>query len=412
MNLNFLTIIVNYIKYFFLRLFFINNIKNTIGVTGTNGKTTTTFLIRQIYNDHINSDINNNYCGLIGGEIIDDGKLIIKSKLTTPGILDIYKIFTQMNINRLDSVVMEVSSQGYHQGRLLLLNYDVGIFTNITNDHLDYHHNFENYLNTKIHFLQSVNKLLIINYDDKHINYILDKLSNKNIKTFGLNPKSDVIISDIVSDINGSTFNISYTKKLISRKITYSINLIGLFNVYNFVGSLTYFIYNDYNIDLIPCSLTLKAPPGRLEKIKNNIYIDFAHTPDAINNIITTIKSLKNINKIIVVTGAGGNRSKEKRPLMGKELEFVDYVILTSDNPRNENPLDIINDIIGNNKFNNLEVIVDRTEAIKKGIQLLKNNDVLLVLGKGNERYMEINNIKIDYYDGDVINKYYDELIY
>lgn len=360
----------------------INNIDiSIIGVTGTNGKTTTCYLIYQLLN------MLGEKCAYIGtlGYINTDFSLNLDN--TTPGKLELYNLLKLSKEYNCKYVVIEISSQALDQDRTNFIELDYAIYTNLTRDHLDYHKTIENYINCKrkMFYLLKDNGISIINNDDKYCDYF----KIKNYKTYGLND-SDYVIKD--NNINGEE---------------YDIPLLGDFNKYNFLAtiSLMYEIGYNYN-DLKEIVSKLKEPKGRMEVINykdNKIIIDYAHTPDALENVINTCKKL-NGNRIITIIGCGGNRDKGKRKMMGEiSTNLSDYVVFTSDNPRFEDPEKIINDMINSLDKNNYEIESNREKAIKRGIQLLENNDILMVLGKGHEDYQIIGNKKIPFDDKKVV---------
>ena len=348
---------------------------NIIGVTGTNGKTTTCYLIYQLLNK---IGIKCAYIGTIG-YIVDN----IHEELnnTTPSKLDTYYLLKRSKELDCKYVVMEISSQALEQDRVDFIKLDYIIYTNITRDHLDYHKTMNNYIKAKLKIFNLLkdNGVALINNDDKYSN--LFKINN--YKTYGIINKSDYMLDN------------------------YKYNLIGEFNKYNLLASISV-LYNmgyTYN-DLYNIVSTLKEPKGRMDLIEynnNKIIVDYAHTPDALENVLNTVKNIKH-NKIITIIGCGGNRDKGKRKIMGKlSTRLSDYVIFTSDNPRYEDELDIINDMISELDIDNYEIESNREKAIKRGIQLLSNNDILMVLGKGHENYQIIKNKKIFFDDKQVI---------
>ena len=383
--------VCNFILYFITKLFY-NNIK-VVGVTGTDGKTTTTYLIR----NYINTINNTNQCGLIGTEIIDDGKNEYKSELTTPDPLTIFNNLVKMVKNKCTHCAIEVSSHGIHQNRTKFIDFDCAIFTNITQDHLDYHKTFEHYINTKISFLKNTNNYVIINKDDKNYNYIKKEI-NKHHYTYG-EEVSDFQITNTNLTLNGSTFDLVYN----NQAYHFEIQLIGLHNIYNFTACLAYLILNKYDINsLQKYSKYITPPPGRLEKIKNNVYVDYGHTPFAISKMIKYMREISNGKKIIIVFGAGGNRDTTKRKIMGKESSNADVVIVTTDNPRFEDPLDICNQIFPHVENENKFLIVDRRNAIEYALKHYIN-EIILVMGKGNEQEMSMNGKNIKFNDKNVI---------
>jgi len=348
---------------------------NIIGVTGTNGKTTTCYLLYQLLNK---LDIKCAYIGTIG-YIVDD--IYEELENTTPSKLDTYYLLKRSKELKCKYVVMEISSQALEQDRVNFIKLNYIIYTNITRDHLDYHKTMNNYINSKLKIFNLLNDngLAIINNDDKYSN--LFKINN--YKTYGIINESDYMLDN------------------------YKYNLIGEFNKYNLLAAISV-LYNmgyKYN-DLYNIVSTLKEPKGRMDLIKynsNKIIVDYAHTPDALKNVLNTVNNIEH-NNIITIVGCGGNRDKGKRKIMGNiSTKLSDYVIFTSDNPRNEKELDIINDMVVELDTDNYEIESNREKAIKRGIQLLSNNDILMVLGKGHENYQIIKNKKIFFDDKQVI---------
>lgn len=359
-----------------------------IGMTGTNGKTTTCFLIYQALNK---VGIKCAYIGTIGFYINNERRVL---KNTTPNLYELYNMLLECVDKNIEYVVMEVSSQGLDMGRVDTLEFEYAIFSNLTQDHLDYHESMENYALAKQKLFKHT-KYAIVNSDDKYSNYFL--LDNENI-TYGTN--GDYKISDIECNLNGSTFMLNDEE--------YFTKLIGEYNVYNVsVVIIILKLLNIQNINYIISELT--SPNGRMDIIKyngNNIVVDYAHTPDAVEKIIKEVSKI-NHNKIITLVGCGGNRDKTKRPIMGKiSTDLSDYVIFTSDNPRYENPRKILKDITCKLDNDNYKIIVKRKKAIKSAIQMLTKNDILLVLGKGHEDYQIIKDKVIPFSDKDVILKY------
>lgn len=361
-----------------------------IGMTGTNGKTTTCFLIYEALNKV------NKKCAYIGtlGFFIN-GKSVNTSN-TTPNLYEIYNMLLECLENDCEYVVMEVSSQGISMGRVNTLMFDYVIFSNLTQDHLDYHKTMENYLMSKQKlFTMTRDGYAIINSDDKYYRYFM--LDNKNI-TYGKNSK-DFKISNIKSSLNGSEFCLNDT--------LYSTKLVGEYNIYNV--SVVIILLKLLGIDNIQeIILSLNPPKGRMDIIKyneNNIIIDYAHTPDAVEKIIKAVLNLPH-NRIITIIGCGGNRDKTKREIMGSiATKYSDYVVFTSDNPRFEDPQSIINDIVQKLDSKNYEINVNREKAIIRGIQMLEKNDILLLLGKGHEEYQVIGDKVIPFSDKNIVLK-------
>lgn len=369
-----------------------------IGITGTNGKTTTTYLLYQ-YLKTLNYDVL-----LIGTNWIYSyykmNEQFMETNNTTPSLSLLYK-YLRNTKNEYDYVIMEVSSQGIEEGRTLGLKFDIVGITNLSREHLDYHHSLSEYLVVKGKILQEVKScgIVILNNDDDAFAYFKNHTINK-LLTFGLN--KGMIKGKILALTNESTkFIISDEFKSL-RLIT---NLIGKFNVYNLL--MLYCINKSLNINnnYLKSFLNKKLLiPGRVNKIivKDRIFIiDFAHTVDSVLNIINTVKETFKEGLIYTIIGCGGNRDKLKRPEIGKIVtELSDYAIFTEDNSRNENTCDIIEDITKDLTAQNYNIILDRKEAIKQAFRLSKRNDVILVLGKGAENYqIKKNNEKIKYSD-------------
>lgn len=368
---------------------YLDKIKNLklIGITGTNGKTTSAYLIYQALNK---LNIKCAYIGTIGFYINDTKKDNLN---TTPDILTLYQMLMECASNLIEYVVMEVSSQGLSYNRVDGLKFDYALFTNLTEDHLDYHKTMDNYLHAKMKLFEKLkpNGIGIINSDSKYYkNFITDYTI-----TYGIN--GDYKISDINYDLSKSTFKINNE--------LYEMNLIGDYNIYNMC--LVIIILNLLHIkeeEIKNVVKNLCSAPGRMDKIKYNdniIIIDYAHTPDAVLKVLTT---LKNKGRIITIIGCGGNREKNKRKVMGEiASKNSSYVIFTSDNPRYEEMEDIIIDMIQNVDTFNYEIELNREKAIIKGIQKLKKNDILLILGKGHEDYQEIRGVKYHFNDREIV---------
>jgi len=361
-----------------------------IGVTGTNGKTTSCFLLYQALNK---LGIKCAYIGTIGFYI--DGKVSDLNN-TTPDILDMYEMLLKCINEEVKYVVMEVSSHALDIGRVEGLEFNFAMFTNLTRDHLNYHKTMKNYALAK----QKLFKMLrqdgktIVNVDDRYRKYFID---DKTI-TYGFRP-SKYRISKYSIINNETVFNVN--------KDSYTIKLLGKHNVHNMLNVII--VLKELKIDqkrIKEIVYELIAPPGRMDIIHHNdnaIIVDYAHTPDAVEKIIKAVKEFAK-NKVYTIVGCGGNRDKTKRVLMAKvATDLSDYVIFTSDNPRNEDPNEIIKDMVDRLDNINYEIEVNREKAIKKGIQKLSNDDILLLLGKGHETYQIIGDKTIDFDDKKVV---------
>lgn len=357
-----------------------------IGITGTNGKTSTCFITYQILNK---LNIKACYIGTIGCYIDKD---IIELNNTTPDILELYNLLINAKNMGCKVVVMEVSSHSLVQERIKGLEFSLCAFTNLTLDHLDYHKSMEEYLHAKLkifNYLKDDGKI-VVNIDDKYSNYFIERRS----VTLGSNDSDYRIIDYKLSNNN------TMIKFIVNNDI-YSVttNLIGKFNIYNYLTSLV--LVNSLGIsikDIIDVTDGVYAPKGRSEIIKYNnsiIVIDYAHTPDAVSKIINSFREVTS-GSIITILGCGGDRDKSKRSIMGSiSTSLSDIVIFTNDNPRTEKEEVIVNDILKGVSKYNYTIIYDRKSAIKYGISLLNEEDTLLILGKGHEDYQILGNNKI-----------------
>ena len=302
---------------------------------------------------------------------------------------------------------MEVSSHALSFERIYGLHIDIAAFTNLTEDHLDYHKTMENYLNAKLKIFDYMNSngKLIVNHDDKASEAFVNKFG-KGITLGYNNENNDYNI--INADINPAETKITFTYD--NKKYEVVTNLTSKFNVYNYMTSLAILHECGYEIDnIIEKTKDVKAPKGRCETHKVNggyAVIDYAHTPDAVEKVITAYNELKK-GKVITVVGCGGDRDPIKRPIMGNiATTLSDYTILTSDNPRTEDPEKIMEDILKGVKTTNYEVELDRKTAIKKGIDMLQPEDILLILGKGHEDYQIIGHTKIHLDDAEEVENW------
>lgn len=369
-----------------------------IGVTGTNGKTTSCYLIYQML---LNMGVDAAYIGTIGYIHKDEH---IELNNTTPDILTVYKLLMNAYESGAKTVVMEVSSQALSYDRLTNVNYSIIGFTNLTEDHLDYHKTMENYLKAKLLILDHLKKdaVIVVNSDDE-ANVYFKKEGHKRV-TYGFNGDYKIVKFETSASETNLTF--SYEDK------TYDVlvPLTSKFNVYNYMTVVS--ILNQYGFsinDIVSKTNMIKAPKGRCEAYKVNggvAVIDYAHTPDAVEKVVTAYNELKK-NRVITIVGCGGDRDPKKRPIMGEiASRLSDYVIFTSDNPRTEDPEAIIKDILVGVKKDNYEVIVDRKSAIKHGIDIMEKDDILLILGKGHEDYQIIGREKIHLDDAEEVLNY------
>ena len=364
------------------------NIK-IIGITGTNGKTTTAAAIYSILLDL------GYKCGLCGtrGAFINE-KQVDEKGLTTSSILKTLSYLKMASEQRCDFFVMEVSSHALVQNRIEGLKFSAKIFTNLTQDHLDFHLNFQNYKEAKESFFTD-DTLKFINKDA-----FLIKYNVKNSFTYGIeNPSAYHVKAYSLED------GISAVVKFKDEEFFIQSSLLGLFNLYNLLAASVCVneLVKPKKDDLEKAISNFGGVCGRVEEVAKGVIVDFAHTPDGIEKVLDTLKN----KNLIVVFGAGGNRDKTKRHFMGKIAQhFASKIILTSDNPRDEEPLDIINDILsGLDNKGNVLVIEDRFEAIKKALSLKKDDDLVVILGKGDETYQEIKGVKHPFSDKEVVKE-------
>ena len=373
-----------------------------IGLTGTNGKTTTCFLIYQMLNKL------NVPCAYIGtiGFYYKDYKRELNN--TTPEIDTLYDMLVEAYDNGIKYVVMEVSSHALKLNRIKGLEYDAVGFTNLTQDHLDFHNTFEDYKESKekLFSLTRNKKIAVINGDDPSYQTFV-KESNNNIIISKNN--GDCLITSEKYSHTGTDFSFKYNEK----EYNTHINMVGDYNVYNYLTALLILTNLGFDINnLLDLNKDLSAPSGRMEIIpykNNSIFVDYAHTPDAIKNVLDTVNKFKE-GKVITICGCGGDRDRTKRPIMGHIAEEnSDFVILTDDNPRTEDETKIMADILEGVKLDNHIVIYKRDEAIRHGIDILVDKDILLILGKGHEDYQIIGTVKHHFSDQEQVRNYIKE---
>ena len=374
-----------------------------IGITGTNGKTTTAFYIKNIF------ETSGYKVGLTGTISNYIGKEKIDSKLTTPESNDLNKMLNKMYKAGCDFAVMEVSSHSLALKRVYGLHYSFAVFTNITAEHLDFHRDFENYLSAKKILFDGlpVSSSAIYNIDDLHsVDVIKDCKSLK--YSFGVSGNSQFRISDTSCDLSGTSFNINYE----NRNYTIKTSLVGDFNAYNAAAAFAVTKLSGLKDEIITEGiLTTPQVPGRFEVLSNGtrkVIIDYSHTPDSLEKALLVIRNItEKKNSVYTVFGCGGNRDKQKRPVMGRiATELSDQVIVTSDNPRNENPGSIIEEIRSGITKENYKVIEDRESAIEEAIKKSGKNSVILIAGKGHEEYQEISGIRKHFSDREIAKKY------
>ncbi len=371
------------------------------GVTGTNGKTTTAFLMKHLM------DSASLRSGLIGTVKYVVGSEEISAPRTTPESVDLQEMMARMRDGGSKAVAMEVSSHALVQKRVRGIEFDAAVFTNLTQDHLDYHRTMEAYFEAKALLFESLaaqthkKGRAIINADDRHGHLLVERFGKK-IKTvtFGRGVGADFRASAIRFDGTGSVFQLDAKRK----SFLVRMPLIGLFNIYNTLAALA--AAASCGVELRGAIAALaSAPqvPGRVERVaaKRNfqVFVDYAHTDDALKNVLRTLKDLKP-SRLITVFGCGGDRDRAKRPLMAAAAEaFSDWTVITSDNPRREEPGAIIADVEAGMRGTNFEKITDREHAIRHAIDLAGPGDIVLIAGKGHETYQEFADRRIAFDD-------------
>lgn len=372
-----------------------------VGVTGTNGKTTIATLL---YRLHM---LAGHKSGLISTVCNYIGDREVKATHTTPGAIELQRLMREMADDGCRYVFMEVSSHACHQFRIHGIDFDGAIFTNLTRDHLDYHKTVDNYLNAKKMFFDDLKReaFALTNIDEKTGNVMLQNTKAKKV-TYSLHSLSDFHARILENHIDSTLVSIN-DKDVV-------IRLLGEFNVYNILAVYASSVLLGMDKDEALGLLSMLTPvSGRFQtfisKRKYTVIVDYAHTPDALKNVLSTIKSIAKNGNIITVVGCGGDRDKGKRPIMAKvSLDNSDKVIFTSDNPRTENPDDIINDMkcgIEDSLLSKSISITNRKEAIKTACMLAKSGDVILIAGKGHETYQEINGVKYDFDDREIVKE-------
>lgn len=367
-----------------------------IGITGTNGKTTVATILYQAIKSM------GYKCGLISTVKIVIDEEEFPSELTTPDVFTLHKVQSRMLEQGCDYVVMEVSSHAIHQGRIQGIDFDCGIFTNITHDHLDYHNTFSEYIRVKKMFFDSLEPeaKAITNIDDSNGEIMLQNTQAQQV-SYALKRRCDYKGKILSSTLQGLHMEINNTEAF--------FRLAGEFNSYNLLAAYASLVSLEVdNENVILTHLTQVLPPeGRLDILRVEskqalAAVDYAHTPDALANVLKTIKAMSTGN-IVTVIGCGGDRDKVKRPQMASIAAiYSDRVILTSDNPRSEDPEAILDDMevgIKNEDQHRVFRIASREQAIKMGVMLVEAGDVLLVAGKGHEKYQEINGVKTPFDD-------------
>ena len=382
------------------------NEMSIIGVTGTNGKTTVSRLIHQGFKK---IGYKSGYIGTLGYGLEN----LNLNELTTPSCMKLHKILSEFQNSGVEYVVMEISSHAIDQKRIEGINFNTVIFTNLSRDHIDYHGNMENYGETKAKlFLERQSKIKIININDSFGRSLIERVDEEVISTSiePINIDKDKFISVTKYETNGSGFDIDLKSSWGTFKT--HVPLLGTFNIENVIQTIALFLSHGFSLSKIQTIIEgMKAPSGRMESVDmdNNhllpkVLVDFSHTPDALKLSLQSIRDHYD-GKIWCVFGCGGDRDRGKRKMMGNIAErYADYVIVTSDNPRNENPEKIISDIL-EGISSKVETIVSREEAINFAIMKANKNEIILIAGKGHESYQKIGEETLEFSDHKISKK-------
>ena len=367
-----------------------------IGITGTNGKTTTAFLIHSILSRAGRNS------GLIG-TVYYLGKTKRKAGRTTPEILDVLKMLKEFKDDNISSVVMEVSSHALKLKRVEDIRFDAAVFINLSQDHLDFHETMNDYKNSKLHIfsLLKPSGYCVYNNDDE-VGREIRTLPIRSKISFGTSKDSDIQARVIDEALTGLRLEIRYA----DQSYTVRSSLVGAFNLYNILAAFSTCVSLGINTeDIIQGVETLKTVRGRMERVADNVFVDFAHTPSAIENVLRSMRKYVP-GRLILVFGCGGDRDRAKRPQMGAiATRLADLAVITSDNPRSESPMKIIDDIKKGVVRDNYKVIADRTDAIRFAINAMEKSDTVIVAGKGHEEYQIINDKKLDFDDAEVARR-------
>ena len=380
-----------------------------LGVTGTNGKTTITYLLHHILRNTWQK------AGLIGTILYDDGARKQSSHNTTPGSAELQHLLADMVRNGCRAAAMEVSSHALEQQRTAGTDFRVGIFTNLTQDHLDYHGDMESYYQAKKKLFTAMaenggNKAVaVVNIDDSYGRRLAQEMEGLlKVRTYGESLDAEFRITPRLISLKGSQYELSWR----NRSYLVRIPLIGEFNISNSIAALVGAVAAGVNIrDAISCLSRAPQVPGRLELVSGagnvQCFVDYAHTPDALENVCRTMRELCRRGRLIVVFGCGGNRDRTKRPLMGAAAaKYGDICIVTSDNPRHEDPESIIDEIMPGVPKDKQHRITNRAQAIETALEVARPGDVVLIAGKGHEDYQIIGDKTIHFSDAEAVRRY------
>lgn len=375
---------------------------SAVGITGTNGKTTVSFMLREIFHAAGKRP------GLIGTVRYEIGDRVLPAARTTPESPDVQSMLAQMQRSGCDSVIMEVSSHALDQYRVAGIEFDAAIFTNLTQDHLDYHGTLENYFEVKSRLFSQICGQAIVNRDDAWGRRLIDECCRETpCLCYGFHEDSAVRGFDAQTDANGSRMRVESPWG----EVEISLQLIGRYNLSNALAAFAAAASLGVPVDVIARALSsMENVPGRLEAIPGRkgkrVYVDYAHTDDALRNVLEALREIT-LGKLVVVFGCGGNRDRGKRQLMGEVAsKLADYAIITNDNPRTEIPEKIAADIAGGfDSDRKYEVVLDRRAAITRGIELVGKKDVLLVAGKGHETTQEFDGAIVPFDDRETVRE-------
>ncbi|MBQ2945769.1 MAG: UDP-N-acetylmuramoyl-L-alanyl-D-glutamate--2,6-diaminopimelate ligase [Clostridia bacterium] len=379
---------------------------SVFGVTGTNGKTTVTYLTRHIF------EYAGNKTGVIGTVANVIGTESAAAIQTTPAPNELYRLFSKMVSNKLSRVCMEVSSHSLEQKRIHGVTFTASAFTNLTGDHLDYHGNMESYLEAKLKIIER-SKSIAINADDAYAKAFSERAACNSIPVlcYGINSKTaDLTAKSLNLTKEKSEFTLCYN----GEKIRTYISVPGKFSVYNALCAVALSMLGGISIaDAAEALKTSGGIKGRMERVKAKngatAVIDYAHTPDGLKNVLITLNGIKENGRLITVFGCGGDRDKSKRSVMGEiAAKYSDLVIITSDNPRSEDPHAIIRDItVGSSRYKTPQLIIeDRRAAIKTAMQNAKNGDIVLLAGKGHENYQILKDRTVSFDEYEILKAY------
>ena len=378
-----------------------------IGITGTNGKTSTAHLAHSIFKA---AGLNSGLMGTVGTHYAD---VFVEPTITTLEPLTLHELFRDIADAGVDYVIMETSSQGLAQHRLAGLTFETAVFTNLTQDHLDYHETMEEYLNAKMMLFQQLNPdngLAILNADDPASDSICHRTNPPSL-TFGVEQPADLSVSNVESTLKRLSFVADTPKGNISA----NLRLLGDYNLYNALAAIGVGLHHNCSIEAIQAGLESTVVPGRFELVDRGqpfaVVVDYAHTPDGLENLLTAARKITQ-GSLISVFGCGGDRDSGKRPKMGNiSATIADHSVITSDNPRTEEPDAILANIVeGLPDDASYDLIQDRRAAISHAIELAKAGDLVAIAGKGHEPYQEINGVRFDFDDREVAAEFLDQL--